>query len=66
MNTWLNASTSTAHFEVYRDLGGMYRWRLKAGNGATVASSGESFASEYDARRAATNVKTLAGTASVG
>ena len=28
----------TATFIVYRDLGGRYRWRLRSGEGATVAS----------------------------
>ncbi len=36
-------------FEVYADQGGNYRWRLKAANGQTVASSGESFASRANA-----------------
>ena len=27
-------------FVVYRDLGGGYRWRLRSGGGATVASGG--------------------------
>ncbi len=31
-------------FEVYTDSAGRYHWRLKASNGRTVASSGESFA----------------------
>jgi uncharacterized protein YegP (UPF0339 family) len=37
-------------FEVYADTGGHYRWRLKASNGQTVASSGESFASKSNAK----------------
>jgi uncharacterized protein YegP (UPF0339 family) len=51
-------------FEVYKDSGGNYRWRLTAANGQTVASSGESFASESNAKRAAENVKQNAGGAS--
>jgi uncharacterized protein len=35
-----------AKFEVYPDKSGAYRWRLKAANGVTVASSGESFSSK--------------------
>lgn len=49
-----------ARFEIYLDAGGKYRWRLKDGNGAKVASSGESFASRSNARRAAENVKATA------
>lgn len=44
-------------FEVYADKSGEYRWRLKAANGQTVASSGESFASKSKARAAAESVK---------
>jgi uncharacterized protein YegP (UPF0339 family) len=51
-------------FEVYKDSGGSYRWRLIAANGQTVASSGESFASESNATRAAENVKQNAASAS--
>lgn len=52
-------------FEIYTDSGGAYRWRLKAANGQVVASSGESFASEANARAAAENVKANAGSADV-
>jgi len=52
-------------FEVYADSGGKYRWRLKAGNGQTVASSGESFESKSNATAAAENVKENAGNATV-
>ena len=50
-------------FEVYEDASGEHRWRLKAGNGEIVASSGESFASKQNAERAAQNVKDNAGKA---
>lgn len=49
-----------ARFEIYLDAAGKYRWRLKDGNGVNVASSGESFASRSNARRAAENVKSTA------
>jgi uncharacterized protein YegP (UPF0339 family) len=52
-----------ARFQIYVDPAGKYRWRLLAVNGLTVASSGESFASKYDAKRAAANVKTVAAEA---
>ena len=35
---------STATFEVYKDKAGEFRWRLKAGNGQNIASSGEGYA----------------------
>lgn len=50
-------------FQIYSDTAGKYRWRLKASNGQTVASSGESFDSKSNARRAAENVKANAGSA---
>jgi uncharacterized protein YegP (UPF0339 family) len=52
-------------FVIYRDRGGKYRWRLVAGNGQTIASSGEDFESHANAKRAAENVKDKAGTATV-
>lgn len=50
-------------FEIYEDAAGKYRWRLKAGNGEIVASSGEAFASKANAERAAQNVSDNAGKA---
>lgn len=49
------------NYEVYADSGGSYRWRAKATNGQTVASSGESFDSRSNAQRAADNVRDNAG-----
>lgn len=54
-----------AKFVVYADSGGKYRWKLEAGNGQTIASSGESFASKSNAREAAENVKARAAEASI-
>ncbi len=52
-------------FHIYKDSSSNYRWRLKSSNGQTVASSGESFSSKSAARKAAENVKSSAGRASV-
>jgi uncharacterized protein YegP (UPF0339 family) len=52
-----------AKFEVYKDTGGRYRWRLTAANGEKIASSGKSFDSESNPKRAAENVKANAGSA---
>lgn len=52
-------------FHIYKDSGGNYRWRLRASNGQTVASSGESFSSKSAARSGAENVKKNAGGASI-
>lgn len=42
--------------ETYKDGQGYYRWRLIAANGEKVASSGEAFANEWNAKRAAQTV----------
>ncbi len=47
-------------FEIFNDRAGAWRWRLKDGNNVKVATSGESFASKANARRAAENVRTTA------
>ncbi|MEJ7655738.1 MAG: DUF1508 domain-containing protein [Thermoleophilaceae bacterium] len=52
-------------FVIYADTSGKYRWRLVSGNGQTVASSGEAFDSQSNARRAAENVRDNAGSAEV-
>ena len=58
------ANATRWNYDVYADTGGNCRWRAKAGNGAIVASSGESFDSKSNAQRAADNVKDNAGSAS--
>jgi uncharacterized protein len=55
-----------AKFEVFLDVSGKYRWRLKDGNGTKIATSGESFASRANARRAAENVRSTAPGAELG
>ncbi|MEY2474044.1 MAG: hypothetical protein QOK28_3373 [Actinomycetota bacterium] len=54
-----------AKFEIYEDKAGEYRWRLKDDNNVKVATSGESFDSKSNARRAAQNVKDTAGNATI-
>ena len=51
---------ATPKFEIYEDTSGKYRWRLKDGNSVKIASSGESFDSHSNAKRAAENVKATA------
>ncbi|OHA64020.1 MAG: hypothetical protein A2842_01630 [Candidatus Wildermuthbacteria bacterium RIFCSPHIGHO2_01_FULL_48_25] len=51
-------------FEVYMDIAGGYRWRLKARNGEIVAIS-ESYVSKYGATRSAELVRSLAGIAMI-
>ena len=54
-----------AKFQIYQDTGSKYRWRLRDNNNVIVASSGESFDSKYNARRAAENVKSTAPGATI-
>ncbi len=52
-------------FVIYTDSSGEYRWKLVAGDGQTVATSGEGFASPSNATRAAENVRDNAGQATI-
>jgi uncharacterized protein YegP (UPF0339 family) len=52
-------------FDAYEDLVGKWRWRLVAGSGKTIATSGESFDSHWHALRAAENVRTVANGAQI-
>jgi uncharacterized protein YegP (UPF0339 family) len=52
-NVKANANNSSWSYEIYADTAGYYRWRLRSSNYRTVASSGESFYSESNARQAA-------------
>ena len=47
-------------FEAYADTGGSYRWRLKTSDGQPVATSGELFSSEPNARHSAAHFKAIA------
>ena len=46
-------------FEAYQDIGGNWRWRLRAKNGLIVADSAEGYAKKGNALRAATMVRSL-------
>jgi uncharacterized protein YegP (UPF0339 family) len=54
---------SLSKFVIYQDRAGKYRWRLIAGNGEKVASSGEAFVSRFNAARATRDVKRNAANA---
>ena len=56
---------STATFEVYKDKAGEFRWRLKAGNGQNIASSGEGYAEKRSCMAAIDSVKRNAPTAKI-
>jgi uncharacterized protein YegP (UPF0339 family) len=53
------------HFEFYRDMMGLYRWRLRAPNGKIIADSGESYKDENECRKAIEGVKEIILTAKV-
>jgi uncharacterized protein YegP (UPF0339 family) len=56
---------ATPKFELYQDAAEKWRWRLLDGNSEKVASSGESFVSRSNAKRAAQNVKDTAPEATI-
>jgi uncharacterized protein YegP (UPF0339 family) len=49
-------------FEVYKDKGDEYRWRLRAGNGKILAVPEDAYKTHADAKRAAELVKEKAAT----
>jgi len=52
-------------FDIYEARDSSWRWRLVASNGKIIADSGEGYASEYNAVRAAKRTKELAPSAPV-
>jgi uncharacterized protein YegP (UPF0339 family) len=44
-------------YEMYKDKQSLWRWRLKAANGRTIADSGESYYNKQDCRAAIDLVK---------
>ncbi|WP_442978254.1 HVO_2922 family protein [Salarchaeum sp. III] len=50
-------SESKAHFEVYEDDAGQWRWRLVHRNGNILADSGEGYASKQKAKQGLESVK---------
>lgn len=59
------AAKSSAVFEVYKDKAGEFRWRLKAGNGQNIASSGEGYAEKRGCLAGIESVKRNAPTAKI-
>jgi uncharacterized protein YegP (UPF0339 family) len=54
-----------AKFEVYRDKGGEFRWRLRATNSQILATSGDGYAAKRDCLHAIDSVKRAAANAPV-
>ncbi|MFW6002896.1 MAG: HVO_2922 family protein [Halanaeroarchaeum sp.] len=49
-----------ATFELYEDVGGQWRWRLRHDNGNIIADSGEGYASVQKATQGIESVKSNA------
>lgn len=52
-------------FQIFQDKSGEYRWRLKAGNGQIVATSGEGYTDKAAAERGVAIVQQLTPTAAI-
>jgi uncharacterized protein YegP (UPF0339 family) len=52
-------------FEVYKDSRGGFRWRLKAGNGKVLATSGEGYKAKADCRNGIELIKRGAAAAPI-
>ncbi|MEF8800816.1 MAG: HVO_2922 family protein [Halolamina sp.] len=50
-------SESNATFEMFKDSGGQWRWRLVHTNGNIVADSGEGYATKQKAKQGIESVK---------
>jgi uncharacterized protein YegP (UPF0339 family) len=51
------------HYVIYKDNGGLFRWRLADGDGTTLAVSATSFTTADDARLAAADLHNRATSA---
>jgi uncharacterized protein YegP (UPF0339 family) len=65
MRSHLKNGAKMPEFDAYQDLVGKWRWRLRAGDGRTVATSGESYETHWRALRAAEDVRGAAAAALV-
>ena len=52
-----DAAAAPATFEVYKDKGGEFRWRLRTQNAKLIASSGEGYADKRSCTAAIESVK---------
>src|SRR5215212_678448 len=53
----VEAQDSKMKFELYKDKAGEFRWRLKAGNGAVLATGGQGYKAVADAKNGIELVK---------
>jgi len=61
----VSAQGSALRFEIYRDKRSGFRWRLKAGNGQVIATSGQGYKAKADCRNAIDVIKRGASSASI-
>jgi hypothetical protein len=52
-------------FEIYKDTGGEFRWRLKAANGQTIGTSGQGYKAKADCQHGIEVIKRDAAKAKV-
>lgn len=52
-------------YEIYKDAAQKFRWRLKAPNGETIATSGEAYESKDGCKKGIESVKTNAPNAQI-
>ncbi len=61
----MSAMQRAATFEVYKDRGGKFRWRLRSSNGQIIATSGEGYAQKAGCLSGIESVKRDAGAAKI-
>ena len=60
-----SAAAATAVFELYKDTGGKFRFRLKTGDGALLATSGKGYKTKADCQKVIDTIKNTVGRAKV-
>jgi uncharacterized protein YegP (UPF0339 family) len=60
-----NMAAAGATFEIYQDARKEYRWRLKAGNGQVIATSGQGYKAKADCRHGVELVQAEASKAKI-
>ena len=56
----LQAQDTRLKFEIYQDAAKEFRWRLKAGNGETLATSGQGYKAKADCTKGVERIKSEA------
>jgi uncharacterized protein YegP (UPF0339 family) len=64
-STLYGGTSMAGKFELYKDKSGEFRFRLKAGNGEVIATSGESYTTKASALNGIDSIKRNAGEANI-